>query len=70
MTLQTLWWRNPNVNKMAFSGPLSCPHCVSRYGSDYDVKKQKWHLDKYLTPTRIRYVCKHCKGGVIYDISK
>ncbi len=56
-------------NKMAFSGRLDCPWCKGHY-QDYDPKKQSWKLDRYITPTRIRYICGHCKRGVQYDISK
>jgi transposase-like protein len=64
------WWRDPGVNKMAFSGSLACPFCNDRYGVDYDVKKQSWKYVKHDSPYRIRYRCTHCKKEILYDISK
>ena len=57
--------RSPN----AFSDGLDCPYCKGHY-PDYNRKKQKWKYDRNITPTRIRYICKHCKNPVQYDFSK
>lgn len=58
---------------MAFSGPLVCPTCKRlawENGVDYEVKKQRWSLDReHSSSTMLRYVCKSCKVGTRYDIS-
>lgn len=57
-------------NKMAFGTPLYCPH---PHPKDHNRKcgAQRWKADKHRsTPLRIRYVCRQCGKGVIYDISQ
>jgi transposase-like protein len=56
--------RHPN----AFTGRLDCPRCKGHY-PDYDGKKQKWKFDRQVTPTRNRYICKHCGQAVQYDFT-
>ncbi len=55
-------------NKMAFSGNLYCPHPKKGNWSE-KCNAQKWKFDRYITPLRIRYICKECGKGVQYDIS-
>lgn len=60
-------------SKLAFDGHLYCPVCKQseeEKGRMYDPRKQRWHLDRYITPFLIRYICKKCKTPVRYDISQ
>ena len=47
-------------------GVLECPWCKGHY-PEYTAKKQSWKFDKWVTPTRARYVCGHCKHGTQYE---
>jgi len=56
----------------SFSGGLTCVYCQGTakvLHQPYDTSKQKWVLDKWITTTRVRYICAKCKRGTIYDFS-
>ena len=58
--------------KNKFSGNLYCPNCVKLSAEaevEYNPDKQGWKLDRYITPTLVRYICKKCKTPIRYDIS-
>jgi hypothetical protein len=60
----------PGINKMAYGTPLFCPH---PHPKDHNRKcnSQRWKEDKQRSnPFRIRYICKDCGKGVIYEISQ
>jgi len=57
------------INPRAFGTPLVCPH---PHPKNHMAKcnAQRWKQDhQRSTSTRIRYVCKQCGKGLIYDIS-
>lgn len=58
-------------NKAAFSGELWCPMCVSTGTVDepYNPRKQVWKLDRWITNTLARYICKKCGTPIRYEIS-
>jgi transposase-like protein len=47
---------------------MECPWCKGYY-DNYDAKKQTWKFDRWITPSRARYICGHCKHGVQYEMS-
>jgi hypothetical protein len=58
-----------NTNPRAFARPLTCPHPHPKYPNE-KCGAQKWKQDhQRSTPFRIRYICKQCGKGLIYDIS-
>ena len=56
------------ANSAKFSGQLWCPICAQNLG--YDPRKQVWKLDRWITSTLVRYICKKCKTPVRYEISR
>jgi len=57
------------INPRAFGTPLVCPHPNRKYPTE-KCGAQRWKQDvQRSTSTRIRYVCKECGKGLIYDIS-
>ena len=57
------------INPRAFSGPLYCPHPHPKHPTE-KCNAQRWKQDhERSTSTRLRYICKQCGKGLIYDIS-
>ena len=57
------------INPRAFAKPLTCPH-PSKDNYNERCNAQRWKKDEQRsTPFRIRYICKECGKGLIYDIS-
>jgi transposase-like protein len=59
---------NREKNSAAFSGMLWCPICTAN-SKEYDPRKQAWKLDRWITNTLARYICKKCGTPVRYEIS-
>ena len=58
-----------NKSLGAFGTPLVCPYC-HQVDEHYDVSKQSWKLDRWITNYLARFICKKCKRPVRYEISK
>lgn len=58
-----------DINPRAFGTPLVCPH-PKKDNWNEKCGAQRWKQDhQRSTSTRIRYTCKECGKGLIYDIS-
>ena len=58
------------INPGAFGTPLVCPH-PNKHDHNLKCNAQRWKQDRQRsTPFYIRYVCKECGKGVMYDISQ
>jgi len=60
-------------SKHAFSRPMSCEWCKHESlmrNIPYDIDKQKWKFDRWVTPTMVRYICKRCGHGTRYEVGK
>ena len=62
----SIFSRNKSLG--AFGTPLICPICNK--ADDYEVRKQVWKLDRWITSYLARYICKKCKTPVRYEVSK